>query len=135
MKLEDSNLHLRTCDCSYTLSIFLKSLTNKTFTVISVRLCNFKDDGSYTASFWPEINILKRTKGKKEKNVSLSKIGHDFGKLSGLKIHLENNVFNKKWSPKLIFLYEKYLTRAANHSTNSTTKLILIFRHKMTFLE
>ena len=39
-------------------------------------------------------------------NDGLSKIGHDFGKLSGLKIHLENNVFNKKWSPKLIFLYE-----------------------------
>jgi len=37
-------------------------------------------------------------------NVSSSKIGHDFRKLSGSKMEVKENSF---WSPKLIFFCEK----------------------------
>ena len=50
-------------------------------------------------------NILM---GKKNlaMNVSSSKIGHDFTNKVVQKLTQEKNVFNKKWSPKLIFLDE-----------------------------
>ena len=60
---------------------------------------------------WPRINILE---GKKMKilsmNVSVSsvsKIRHDFIIKVVQKLTLEKNVFNKKWSPDLIFINEK----------------------------
>jgi len=39
-------------------------------------------------------------------NVSSSKIGHDFSNKVVQKLTLEKNVFNKEWSPKLIFSNE-----------------------------
>jgi len=40
-------------------------------------------------------------------NVSSLKIGHDFSDKVVQKLTLEKNVFNKKWSPKLIISNEK----------------------------
>ena len=40
-------------------------------------------------------------------NVSSLKIEHDFSKKGIQKLTLEKKVFNKKWSPELIFLNEK----------------------------
>ena len=39
-------------------------------------------------------------------STSLSKIGHDFTNKVIQKLTVEKNVFNKKWSPKLILLNE-----------------------------
>jgi hypothetical protein len=39
-------------------------------------------------------------------NVSLSKNGYDFNNEVVQKLTEEKNVFNKKWSPKLIFFNE-----------------------------
>ena len=39
-------------------------------------------------------------------NVSSLKIEHDFSKKGVQKLTLEKKVFNKKWSPELIFLNE-----------------------------
>jgi hypothetical protein len=42
-------------------------------------------------------------------NVSLSKIGHDFSNKVVQKLPEEKNVFDKKWSPKLIFFNDFFL--------------------------
>ena len=55
--------------------------------------------GPKKQDFWPKINILK---GKK--NLFMNDFSN---KLEGPKIDDRKNAFIKKWSPKLIFLYEK----------------------------
>ena len=60
--------------------------------------------GPKSKIFGQESTYMKEKKFKiLSMNVSLSKIGHDFSNKVVQKLTLEKNVFNKKWSPKLIF--------------------------------
>ena len=72
--------------------------------------------GPKKQDFWPRINILEGKKFKKilSMNVSLSKIGHDFSNKVVQKLTLEKNVFNKKWSPKLIFSNEFFFLNSVD---------------------
>ena len=79
---------------------FDKITLHNTYTLISVRLWNFKD-------FWPKIYILKgnhcilRIRGAPVH----PKLGMILENKVVQKLKLEKNVFfYKKWSPKLIFL-------------------------------
>ena len=53
--------------------------------------------------FWPRINILE---GEKNPLMNDSSLGMILENKVVQNFKLENNVFNKKWSPKLIFLNE-----------------------------
>ena len=65
--------------------------------------------GPKKQDFWPRINILKGKKFKKICRLMTvrQKLGMILENKGVQKLKLENNVFNKKWSPKLIFLNEK----------------------------
>jgi hypothetical protein len=66
--------------------------------------------------FDKESTYSKKTLGKKKKSVDESQFVKKLGIISENKVvqklKLENNVFNKKWSPKLTFLKKicQYLT-------------------------
>ena len=82
--------------------------------------------GPKKQDFWPKINILKgnhcilRIRGAPVRQ----KLGMILGNKVVQKLKLEKNVFNKKWSPKLIFLndfffFEKILSILDIESTLS----------------
>ena len=63
--------------------------------------------GPKKQDFWPRINIFEGfLKKNLSMNASLPKIGHDFSNKVVQKLALEKNVFNKKWSPKLIRIHQ-----------------------------
>jgi hypothetical protein len=65
--------------------------------------------GPKKQGFWPKINILKenhcilRIRGAPVRQ----KLGMILGNKVVQKLKLEKNVFNKKWSPKLLYFNEK----------------------------
>ena len=62
---------------------------------------NFNDVSPKKQDFWPRINIRK---GKKSVRMTIRRrLDIIIENKVVQKLKLENNVFNKKWSPKLIF--------------------------------
>ena len=61
--------------------------------------------GPKKQDIWPRRKKIIKTLSL---NVSSSKIGLDFSNKVVQKLTIEKNVFNKKWSPKLILLDENY---------------------------
>ena len=69
--------------------------------------------GPKKQDLWPRINILLRKKFKKFlRGMSVhQKLGIILKNKVVQKLSLEKNVFNKKWSPRLIFLYEFFFLK------------------------
>jgi hypothetical protein len=71
--------------------------------------------GPKKQDFWARINILEGQKIKKF--CRCQKLGMILENKVVQELKLKNNVFNKKWSPKLIFLNEIFYIKIDFQST------------------
>ena len=85
--------------------------------------------GPKMQDFWPRINILK---GICRLMTVRQKVGMILENKVVQKLKLEKKVFNKKWSPKLIFINEKKIQKQSVDIWHRKSTLKVQFWHFLT---